>query len=65
MILIKFYYHMLCAYVLNLRAAHHAKAMRAGKDGAGKKLLDVGRRSNEHERLREIYRAKVWEWFDR
>jgi hypothetical protein len=61
---IKYLYHKLCAHLLNKRAAELSQQMRWGKTEADRKkasqeLLDVGSRSNEHERKRDALKRQI------
>jgi hypothetical protein len=51
--MIRFAYHAIAAFVLNMRAKYYAHQMRKGIKGSGWDLRDVGNRSNEHEKLRD------------
>lgn len=58
----KYLYHKLCAAVLNWQASRHSKMLRTGtkeqRREASKNLLDIGARSNAHERKRDALKEQ-------
>jgi hypothetical protein len=55
----KYIYHLIAAYILNLRASKHSREMGRGEPGANLKLKSVGARSNVHEDKAEHYLYQI------
>lgn len=57
--IILYIYHLISAYILNLRAARHSREMGRGEPGANLKLKSVGAKSNVHEDKAEHYLYQI------